>query len=148
MTKAQREEQEKAREDLRELIKPGDTVYTKLVHCSRSGMYRTVDLYVFRANARNEREAEPLRITWGACAATGNRYDRKHEAMGMGGCGMDMGFAAVYDLSHALYGNGYDCLKLADANARCPSNEHVNSGTRENPQARHTDGYALRHRWI
>jgi hypothetical protein len=66
---------------------------------------------------------------------------------------MDMGFHLVYELSHALYGKGYGCL----GKGKCPSNYHVNhrlSGpaTDRDDEERfdltHTDGYALRHRWL
>ena len=83
-------------------IQPGEKVYTILKHVSQSGMYRVVDLYVIHDN-------RPIRITYSACAATGMKYDRRHEGMGVGGCGTDVGFEAVYNLSIALFCNGtYD----------------------------------------
>jgi hypothetical protein len=99
---------------LRDTIKPGETIYTVLRHVSKSGMYRCVDLYHMVDN-------EPIRITWGACKATGIRYDRRHEAMGIGGCGMDVGFEAVYNLSITLF-----CPKVYD----------------------HDKAYSLKQQWI
>lgn len=58
--------------------------------------------------------------------ALGMRYDQKREGIVIGGCGMDMGFALVNDLSETLFGRtagGYDCL-----GENCPSNAHSNSG--------------------
>lgn len=95
-----KQEQVMAVEALRGYIKPEQCVYTKLSHLSRSGMKRIIDLYVVKDN-------EIVRITWNACAAMNRSYDKKREGMVMNGCGMDMGFAAVYDLSHTLFGNGY-----------------------------------------
>lgn len=87
-------------QSLRDYIQPEQRVYTKLNHVSQSGMMRVIDLYVVK-------DGNIVRITWSACAATDTPYNRKHEGMKMNGCGMDMGFAAVYNLSHALFGNGY-----------------------------------------
>lgn len=140
-TKLQVQEQGAARDELREILKPGDTVYTTLEHVSRSGMMRVVNLRVFRDDA-------PLRLTWSACKATGYKYNTRHEGMELGGCGMDMGFAAVYALSSALFPDGFDCIGEA---ARCPSNDHSNDrGTRDYSPTRHhaSGGYALLQRWL
>lgn len=121
ITKTQRNE---ALADLRAMLKPGDTIYTKLLHCSRSGMMRAIDLFVIRDN-------EPLRITWQACMATATVYSTKHEGMRMDGCGMDMRFAAVYHLGSVLWPNG-------------TPEPH---GTR-NGEPDTCGGYALKHRWL
>ncbi len=44
-SKAEQDRNENA-EKLLELIKPGDTVYTVLRHCSSSGMFRVIDLVI------------------------------------------------------------------------------------------------------
>ena len=93
----------------------------------------------------------------------------------IGGCGMDMGFHLVYELSHTLYGGhrveftgegapvgatveqlagrwyywtgGYACL----GKGKCPSNVHHNhrpDRDKYGPVVQHTDGYALRQRWL
>lgn len=85
---------------LRQYLEPEQCVYTKLNHVSRTGMKRVIDLYVVKGG-------EIVRITWNVAAAINGSYDRKREGLIMNGCGMDMGFAAVYDLSHTLFGNGY-----------------------------------------
>ena len=110
--------------ELRSMLKPGDTVYTRLEHVSRSGMMRVINLFVIRDN-------EPLRITWTACAATGTAYNDKHEGMRMDGCGMDMGFAAVYHLGSVLW----------------PDGTPEPHGTR-NGEPDRDGGYALKHRWM
>ena len=43
MTKAQMAERDEAIANLREILKPGDTVYTILRHVSKSGMSRVID---------------------------------------------------------------------------------------------------------
>ena len=110
--------------ELRTMIKPGDTVYTRLNHVSKSGMMRVIDLFVIRDN-------EPLRITWSACQATGTAYNNKHDGMRMDGCGMDMGFAAVYHLGRVLW----------------PVGTPEPHGTR-NGEPDRDGGYALKHRWL
>lgn len=116
--------QSQALADLRAMLKPGDTVYTRLNHCSKSGMMRVIDLFVIRDN-------EPQHITWAACQATATAYNDKHEGMRMDGCGMDMGFAAVYHLGRVLW----------------PDGTPEPHGTR-NGQPDTDGGYALKHRWL
>ena len=66
-----------------------------------------------------------------------------------------MGFHLVYELSQRLYGGrgdgtgGYACL----GKGKCPSSYHVNYRRNEHAEPErfdlvHTDGYALRHRWL
>lgn len=112
-------ERQEAIEQLRGMIKPGDTVYTILRHVSRSGMTRGIDVYTLEDN-------KPVWIT----AYVGKAIDqpqpmdywRKSMGLKIGGCGMDMGFHVVNSLSYALYGKGYQCL----GDGKCPSNYHVN----------------------
>lgn len=94
-TKKKQDEQEKARNHLRELLKPGDTVYTILRHVSNSGMSRRIDLYIFRDN-------KPYYLTYWAAEALGEKVNKKGGIV-VGGCGMDMGFHLVYNLSMALF---------------------------------------------
>ncbi len=141
MSKARAQEREKleARERLRKIIKPGDTVYTILRHVSRSGMSRDISVKVSDGNGGM------LHLDYPVAKATGSRL-AKHEGITIGGCGMDMGFALVHELSYALYGNGYNCI---GKRARCPSNVHVNPGPRYYDKRRiHTDGYALKQEWL
>lgn len=142
---------QEAIQHLQELLKPGDTVYTVLRHVSRSGMYRRLDLYIIR-------DDQPQRITYAVAKATGSRYDEKHESLGVSGCGMDMGFAVVYDLSRVMFPDGFGCI-----GERCPSNDHSNGDRdftmdglpRKDPEGNETvahwhrsGGYALRHKWM
>ena len=102
-----------AREFLHKMIKPGDVIYTKLVHVSRSGMYRVIDLYVIKDN-------QPVRISYSAGILL-EGYDSNHEGARASGCGMDMGFALVHNLGYILFPNGFDCV-----GENCPSNDHCN----------------------
>lgn len=158
MNKAQRIEMEAAREELRKIIPPGSTIYTVMRYCSRSGMYRAIDVYVMR-------DGEPWRVSFSVAKACDMRYDRRHEAIGVGRCGMDMGFHIVYAFSHCLYEEGFQCV-----GASCPSNDHSNGhekgqrcermwedsahqhfcthAVHKTPGWHKEGGYALSHRWL
>ena len=142
---------------LKKLLKPGDTIYTRLCHVSKSGMMRVIDVYVIKDNV-------PLRISWSTADATGFTYNRKHEGVQVDGCGMDMGFEIVYSLSSALFPDGFGCIGKGESwGESCPSNDHSN-GDRDytidgfqridsegNETVMHwhsSGGYALRHRWL
>ena len=139
---------------LRDKLTPGRTVYTKLTHVSRSGMSRSIEVYL--AEGRDNL----TEITWLVARATNSRMDNTHGGIVMGGCGMDMGFALVYGLGRTLYPDGVPCTGSRgydpDTYAtiqdppRCKSNEHVNEATV--PYSRdvtHRDGgYALNQVWM
>lgn len=127
---------QEAIEDLRSSLSPGDTLYTIRRHTSPSGMYRVVDVYIFRDNV-------PLRLTWAIAQAVDCRYDTKHEGIGVGGCGMDVGFEIVYNLGRVLFHGNFQCI-----GRDCPSNDHTN-GDRDYTPHQHSDaGYALLQRWL
>lgn len=79
-------------------LKTGDTVYAILRHVSTSGMSRMIDLYVMKNN-------RPLRITWTVARALDMRYNRKHEALHIGGCGFDVAHDTVSNLAWRIFGN-------------------------------------------
>ena len=157
-----RQDQE-AIERLRGWVKPGDTLYTSVKHVSRSGMMRSIAVYKFEDN-------EPLWLSYNVAKALGNTFDREREGVKIGGCGMDMGFALVYDLSYTLFKDGFACVGEG-----CPANDHSNGverpvgactgddctnilhGLTVDPEKRpgqcvpwmHSDpGYALKQRWL
>jgi len=133
---------QEAREGLRAILKPGDTVYTVLRHVSRSGMYRAIDCYKFEND-------QPSWLSYRVAKAIDDKFDKRYDAIGVGGCGMDMGFSIVYNLSHALYPDGFECIgQDKDKHVYCPSNDHSN-GDRDYGKHWHKDGgYALRHKWM
>lgn len=97
---------------LRKAFRPGTEIFTILRHRSKSGMYRAIDVYTFERN-------QPCRWTYTVAKALGWRYDKRHEALGVCGCGMDMGFHIINSLSYALHGH-----------------------------KRERAGYTLKHRWL
>lgn len=139
MSKKSEAEKAEAIERLREWLQPGDTVYTVLRHVSRSGMQRVIGLVIFR-------DGQPLHPNYLAGTALGMRVDSHKDGLVVGGCGMDMGFHVVYELSHTLFPDGFPCT----GNDDCPAGYHYNhqTGKREYPERHRDGGYALRHKWL
>jgi len=124
MTRKRAEEIQAAREELRAMLAPGDVVTVLSRHVARSGMTRWLDLYATV-------DGELVRITEPAATAMGDRtYYLRSEGLWMvkaEGCGMDMHFATVYNLSRSLWPHGYMCTGDNDApRKRCGSNDHAN----------------------
>ena len=126
-TKAQQAEQTEALKRLRAWIKPGDTIHCVLRHLSRSGMLRVIDLLQVK-------DEHVFTFSSNAAQATGMTYTDEHGGgLKMTGCGMDMGFAAVYNLSSALFPDGFGCI-----GDKCPSNDHSNGDRDYTPHAQPT----------
>ncbi len=137
MTKAQIAERDEARARLREMLPPGSKVHTIMRHVSRSGMMRHIDVYALNADGKTYLSG------YVAKAIDARRTDRGE--IKMGGCGMDMGFAIVNELSYALYPDSFECI-----GERCPANDHFN-GDRDYTPHMHSKGaagYALRQEWL
>lgn len=98
------------RSELRKLLPEGATVYTILRHCSTSGMSRRISLVAVVDGALRTLDAL-------AADLMGDKVSPKGGIV-VGGCGMDMGFHLVYNLSSSLH----------DSADRC--------------------GYTLKHEWI
>lgn len=154
MTKTQKAEKDRAIEELRGLIKPGDIVWTVLDSVSRSGMSRIIRVVLLKTDDKGQ--CYTLHPNYLVGLATGTPHGRHNgrptDGLKVGGCGMDMGFALVYALSGVLYPNGFTCI---GKDARCPSNDHNNyrrseHGGADDPYTGlHTSGeYALVHRWL
>ncbi len=73
------------------------TVYCVIRSVAKSGMSRTMTLFVIRNGI-------PHYITRDVCLACGYTYT-KDGNLKVSGCGMDMGHDVVYRLSIALFGN-------------------------------------------
>lgn len=134
---------------LRDDLKPGDTINCILRHVSRSGMSRSISLL------KGDHD-----ITYFAALAMGDKIDQKHGGIKIGGCGMDMGFALVYNLGYCLFPEGFG------DEGELPLGHKIRPSSRENAAkavekgakfwGRNGDvsgwdndgGYALKHRWI
>ena len=134
MTKKEKERRkESAIAHLRTVLKPGDTVQTVLVHVSRSGMYRHIKV-VFDSKDISGYVADALEYPW-----------KGNGAVGVGGCGMDMGFHVVYSLSYLLFPKGFTCI---GKRKRCPSNDHFNGDRNYRRHKHNSGGCALRQQWL
>lgn len=89
-------------------LKPGATVYCVLRSVSSSGMSRRISFYALDQNAddRKPLRAAELRYLDHAIASLTSYKQSSKEGLSVGGCGMDMGFAVVYDFGRALWPNG------------------------------------------
>ena len=133
---------------LREWIKPGDTVYTVLRHKSRSGMQRTISV-VMDAPMRDR--------TYLVGIALGYSFDDKRNGLRVTGCGMDMGFELVYNLGRVLFPDGFSTAgdsavvpaSRADAARLIAEGWTFTRGRNGDTSGWDNDGgYALTHRWI
>ena len=95
--------QEEAIKELKEIIKPNDTLWTQLHHVSKSGMTRYIGVRLLK-------EDYPYDYTYLVSKALGWKTSDKYngiKGVKIGGCGMDMGFHLINSLSYALYNDGY-----------------------------------------
>jgi len=83
-------DREEALDDLKKMVKPGQTVYTILRHVSGSGMRRAISLHVV-----DKKSGRILNITHSAALLL-DRTVRKEGGHTIDGCGMDMGFALTH----------------------------------------------------
>lgn len=130
-----------ARRELRAILKPDATVYTCLRHVSQSGLMRHLTLHVVHKGRIRD-------ITALAARAQGDRVFDKHGAwiIKANGCGMDMGFNEVYNLSSALYGG----RRFKCRGQTCGHNDHHNPPypDRDGAMMHRGGGYTLRQEWI
>ena len=148
MTKRQSLEREEARKELLTILKPGDTVCCILRHVSRSGMSREIS---FRTVDRD--------VTY-LFALVGDYRRGTRDGLVVSGCGMDMGFAVVYNVSRRLYPDGFGVKGEGPLGheIRPDTKEHATQAVAKgvkfygrNGDASGWDndgGYALESRWI
>lgn len=128
ITKKQAEDIEYAKQRINELLKPGDTIYTILRHCSKSGMTRHIDMYVVK-------DGENVYLSGYAATVMRDRI-AKNGGIVVSGCGMDMGFSLVYNLGRYMYPKGFKLAK----------NQYGRNGDKSKHE---TDGgYAFKHSWL
>ena len=87
---------------LKKAFPKGSTAYTKLIHCSKSGMTRIISVMSIKKNQPYYHNHSVSEILSFKKAEKFGEYGLK-----IGGCGMDMGFHLIYTLSCKLYGDGY-----------------------------------------
>lgn len=169
MTKTQQSERDEFIAKLRETLKPGDTLHTVLRSVSRSGMNRKIDVYKLECGSNGDGVSKSWLSYWIA-KASGESYDTKRECLSVGGCGMNMEFAVVYNLSRALWPAGFgvpcsnchrraaspeEAKQLTENGAHCTQAKaddhfkHVFRGRNGDTSGWDTDGgYALHQEWL
>jgi hypothetical protein len=126
MTKTQKDEiRSNALKHLRDLLKPGQTVYTILRHRSASGISRSISVVSIG------QDGEVRDLDYLAAKLLGYRIDERRGGLKVSECGMDMGFHLV------------DCL----GRAVWPMGAPEPHGTR-NGEPDSCGGDALKHRWM
>ena len=102
-TKAQAKERERSEAcaALKNIIKPGSTVYTMVTHVARSGMMRHVRVLVAH-------EGAIVDVTSTVGLATGIPVCVRHyrAALKRSGCGMDLAWDTVHRLGRSLFPEG------------------------------------------
>lgn len=115
---------------------PSATLYTVLTNVSRSGMSRSIKVLASIVNQRGPNDAlraEVVDVSWLVAKILDWSTDPRHGGVKVGGCGSDMGFEIVHNLSYAMHGipnapiEKQRCLDYRD------DVEH---------------GYSLQHRWL
>lgn len=138
VTQARQQEITEALDELRKATLNVDVIYTDVVHVSRSGMFRCIRPFIVTADRR------PWDLTYLVARAGIGKANQRHGGIEMGGCGMDMGFALVYEIGRAVHADGQPWRCRGD---RCGSNEHVNAPrVPAGPNVMHTadSGYRFR----
>ena len=97
-------ERTEAIEKLHAIISKGDTLHTILRHVSSSGMSRVISV-VYVAPDGDILSLDYLISQLGVYKRT--PVSAKHDGLKVGGAGMDMGFAVVYDVAQTVFQDGY-----------------------------------------
>ena len=108
---------------------PGTTVYTDVKHVSKSGMSRDIAVYIIL-------DGEICDISGYVARILGYRR-RDNGGVRVGGCGMDMGYHLVMNLSYALH--GWKNVNVPEEKNGRPFTPSVEA---------YRAGYSLNHRWI
>lgn len=103
-TELKKRNQQEAIEQLREMLNPGDTIYTINRHVSRSGMMRRISCFIVGDDKKI------MDIDW-LIARTGLFKRSKDGGLIANGCGMDMHYHIVYELGRILYPQGFKLAK-------------------------------------
>ena len=93
-------EKEKSIETLKEYLKKDMTIHSIIRSVSSSGMSRNIS---FKITDKDN----ILDLSYHIAKALKYPFNDKKHAVKVTGCGMDMAFHVVHNLSHVLYGKGY-----------------------------------------
>jgi hypothetical protein len=104
-TKAQQAEKTEAIEKLQAILSRGDTLHTILRNVSSSGMSRVISVVYVDPQSSEILNLDYLISQLGVYKRTPS--SSRHDGLKVGGVGMDMGFAVVYDISQTVFNDGY-----------------------------------------
>jgi hypothetical protein len=159
-----KEETREAQDILRDILTPGQTIYTGLRSVASNGMSRHIEVLV--PGVAQDGKPYIRNITSLVARALGMRVSDMTDALVVGGTGMDMGFHVVYSIGSALYPEGVKCtgsngysVQPSEENGytgkpskayRCNSNDHFNDHTLpySRRQTHRDGGYTFEHSWI
>jgi hypothetical protein len=128
---AKTSEKERAKAELKKLFAgSGYQAYTMLRHVSSSGMFRRISVYVIEDN-------QPLCIDYLIGKLGNYKRDKENEGLRVSGCGMDMGFAVVYDTSGEVFDDEEEVKRIAMKLGRTRNGEPETSGS-----------YLVRQKWM
>ena len=97
-------ERDTARDSLRAILPAGSKVYT--IRRTTRGTRHQISALIMV-------DGEPRDVSAKVARAIGAAWTNDpHLAVCLSGGGMDMGFGLVYDLAHALYGDGYALTRV------------------------------------
>jgi len=117
---------------LKKLFTVNKIIYCKLDHVSQSGMTRHISFYVARKNRIIDISLHISNVT---------KHKRsKNGGLIVGGCGMDVGFAVVYNLGYCLYPKGFRSSERNRCNGMKPTDKGYNWDK--------DGGYRLKHSWL
>lgn len=98
MTKYTKEQIDNAQNMLNKFLKEDMQVYTTVHSVAASGMSRKMSLYIVHDDGI-------MNITFWVAAVLGLKMDSDHK-LTISGCGMDMGWKIVNDLSYRIFNSG------------------------------------------
>lgn len=84
---------------LKKTLTENDEILYQVTHVAKSGMSRHIKFYVIKNN-------ELLGLTYSICNALDYKYKHNTNSLFIRGCGMDMGFHVIYNLSRDLFNDG------------------------------------------
>ena len=127
--KSIKELSEYQRELVKWLRRKRPVIYTNCNHVSSSGTFRLISCYVIK-------QGELLCLDSLIGSLSYYKRDKKRNGLRVSGCGMDMGFAVVYDFSSTIFPKGFKYRKNEPHRNGDPSLVDKNGG------------YALKQRWM
>lgn len=134
LTKAQAAERDASIAYLCDVLPPGTRVYTKLISVSRSGMSRVISVHVVI-------DGVIVNITHHVARAIDYTLTKSGPiGLKVPGCGMDMGYHVVHNLSYALHGMTDKPLGAIKPHASAPCETA--------PETPYRAGYTLRQEWL